>query len=105
MKAIATAVVSLLLSAAPPFMPPKTVPMTDALKCDYSVVIAVDAAVSQLRGNTHAGLVVYKVSLDQQVIGKDGKPAFPISQLTAGTKVRIYYLVEVGAVVQEIDLE
>jgi hypothetical protein len=105
MSTLASLVLSLLLTAGPSFVPPKVAPMSDALKCDTGVLIAVDAAVNQIRVNTPAGLVFYKVSADSQVIGKDGKGAGSVGSIAPGTRVRVYYVVDDGAKVQEIDLE
>ena len=99
---------SILLTAAlgsSPFPPPKLAPQSDQLKCDSGVVVAADAAVGQLRVNTSAGLVIFKAPGDTQVVGADGKPAGTVSALKPGQKVRVYYVVDDGAKVNEVDLE
>jgi hypothetical protein len=104
MNLIASAVVALVLSGTP-FPPPKLAPVTDQLKCDTGMVVAADAAIGQLRVNTPAGLVIYKAPGDTQVIGTDGKPAGTVKDLKPGQKVRVYYVVDDGAKVSEVDLE
>jgi len=104
MNLIATALVALALSATP-FPPPKLAPLTDQLKCDSGTVVAADTTVGQLRVNTSAGLVIFKAPADTQVVGTDGKPAGTIATLKAGQKIRVYYVVDDGAKVSEINLE
>ena len=103
MNLLFAAVVALVLLATP-FPPPKVAPVTDQLKCDTGMVVASDAALGQLRVNTPAGLVVYKAPPDTQVVGADGKPAGTVRELKPGQKVRVYYVVDDGAKVQEVDL-
>jgi hypothetical protein len=98
-----------LLLAGLPFPAPKLAPANDAMKCDHAVVIAVDAGISQLRANTAAGLMVYKIPPQAQVLGADGRPSGTVSGLRAGQRIRVYYsvndLVSDGAHVAEIDLD
>ena len=89
----------------PHFIPPKTVPLTDQLKCDTGTVVAVAAAVSQLRVNTPAGLVIYMVSPSAQVLTFKGAPSGTVANLQSGTKIRIYYVIDNGARVSEISLD
>jgi len=100
----ASALVAALLSSSP-FPPPKLAPMSDLLKCDTGIVVAADAALGQLRVNTPAGLVIYKAPGETQVVGADGKPAGMVKELKPGQKVRVYYIVDDGAKVSEVDLE
>jgi hypothetical protein len=58
-----------------------------------------------MRGKTVAGVVTYKVAADVPVMGGDGKAAGTPVDLKAGQKVRVYYVVDKGAIVREIDLE
>jgi len=105
MNLIASAMATVVLLATP-FPPPKVAPMTDQLKCDWGVVVAADAALGQLRVNCASGLVIFKAPADTQVIGTDGKPAgIQVKDLKPGQKVRVYYVVDDGARVSEVDLE
>lgn len=107
MNLLASALFALAVAAAPstPFPPPKLAPLTDQLKCDTGVVVAADTALGQLRVNTPAGLVIYKIASDTQVIDAQGKPAGAATALQAGQKVRVYYVLDDGAKVSELDLE
>lgn len=91
--------------AGTPFPPPKLAPVSDQLRCDSGVLVAADSAMGQLRVNTPAGLVVFKAATDTQVVGADGKPAGTVTVLKPGQKVRVYYVVDDGAKVSEVDLE
>jgi hypothetical protein len=91
--------------AAPPFPAPRLAPVTDKTKCDTGTVLTVEPARSELRVTTPAGVVTYKAPADAQVFDKDGKPAGAASRLVAGQAVRVYYVVEDGARVVEIDLQ
>jgi hypothetical protein len=74
-------------------------------KCDRATVILVDTAKGELKGSTKAGVVTYKIGPDIQVFDKDGKPAGAPGKLEKGTNVLVYYVVDDGAKVQEIDLQ
>ncbi|MGC4116746.1 MAG: hypothetical protein QM765_19740 [Myxococcales bacterium] len=104
MNLIASLLVAVALTGTP-YPPPKLAPQSDQLKCDTGVVVAADASLGQLRVNTPAGLVVFKAAADTQLIGADGKPAGTVTSLKPGQKVRVYYVVEDGAKVSEVDLE
>jgi uncharacterized protein YcfJ len=109
---ILAAVAALALSAEPapaaahlPFPAPRAVAVTDKTKCDYAVVLSVEPVRGILRTTTPAGVITYHAGPEVQVFAKDGKPQGPISTLTVGQKVRVYYLVNEGAIAQEVDLE
>lgn len=104
MSLLASALCAFAFAAAP-YPPPKLAPVTDHLKSDTGVVVAADVAVGQLRVSTPAGLVVYKVPGDMQVLGADAKPAGNVAGLKAGQRIRIYFVVDDGAKVSEVDLE
>ena len=110
MKAIAASLLFLALSAEPfvppktPYYPPKTVPVSNNQKCDWGTVVAVDVALSQLRVKAPAGLITFQVSAQAPVIGADGKQTGTVAGLTRDTRVRVYYVVDDGAKVQEVDL-
>jgi len=110
MKAIALGLLFLSLGAEPfvppksPYIPAKTVPASTNQKCDWGTVVAVDAALSQLRVKAPDGQVTFQVSAQAPVIGADGKSVGTVAGLNPGTKVRVYYVVDDGAKVQEVDL-
>src|SRR5437016_13413258 len=95
---------ALLAQATPPYPAPKLVPVADRLNCDFGPVLSLDPAKGELRLTTPAGVVTYKVS-EAQVIGADGKPKGGAGTLSVGQRVRVYYVLEDGAKVSEIDLE
>ena len=101
---VATLSLALALTGLP-FPAPRLVQVTDRTKCDMGVVIAVDAAKSEMRATTPAGVVTYKTGPDVQVFEKDGQPLGAVSKLQQGQRVRVYYYVDNGAIAQEIDLE
>ena len=79
--------------------------MTDDLKSDSGVLIAVDAGRAELRLSTTAGPVTYKVAPEPPVFGADGKPAGSVADLKAGQRVRVYYLIKKdGPHLNEVDL-
>jgi hypothetical protein len=88
-----------------PYPAPRVIQPTNDTKCDWGPVLQVDAKKGELKVTTPAGIVTYKFQPDAQVIGKDGKSTGPAASLAPGTRVRIYYLIQDGAKVQEIDLE
>lgn len=91
--------------AALPFEAPRVLQPAKETKCDRGAVLHGDAARGELRVTTAAGVVTFRVAPDLQALGRDGKAAGAALALRAGTKVRVYYVVEDGAKVQEIDLE
>jgi hypothetical protein len=103
------AALALALAAQPAskavFWPPRAVPVTEKLKCDYGTVLTVNPEKRQFQATTPAGVVTYQAGNEVQVLDRAGKPAGPVSRLRPGSKVRVYYLVEDGARVQEVDLE
>jgi hypothetical protein len=94
---------ALALSALP-FPPPRVAPVTSSTKCDRATVLLVDSAKGELKGTTTAGVVTYRISQDVQVFDKAGKPAGAATGLAAGAKIRVYYVIDDGAKVQEVDL-
>lgn len=101
------AALALALSAQPalPFPPPRLAPVTERLKCDTGTVLTVTFEKSQFQATTPAGVVTYRVGLETQVFDREGRPVGAVSRLAPGDKVRVYYLVEDGARVLEVDLE
>ena len=94
-----------LAHSALPYPAPRLAQPTQAMKCDRATVLLVDSAKGELKGTTAAGVVTYRIAVDVQVFDKDGKPAGAATALAQGTKIRIYYVLEDGAKVQEIDVE
>ena len=96
----------ILMSTSPlPFPAPKIIQATDALRSDVGTVVAVDTAKAQVRMNAPAGEITYKVA-EAQVVGPDGKPAAGgLAALKSGQNVRVYYVVDKGAIAKEIDIQ
>ena len=93
-----------LALAGLPYPAPRLIQPTAATKCDRATVVSVDAAKRVMKGMTKAGLVTYQIGPDVQVFDKAGKPAGAPTALTQGTEILVYYVVDDGAKVQEIDL-
>ncbi len=91
--------------AALPFPTPRVTGVTSSTKCDRATVLLVDAAKGELKGTTPAGVVTYRISPDVPVFDRAGQPAGAATSLKPGTRIRLYYVLEDGARVQEIDLE
>jgi len=107
---ILAAALSLSLAlAAPgdklPYPAPRIAPVTDRLKCDFATILTVNWEKNVIQATTPAGVISYKAGMDAQVLDKQGQPLGAVSKLAPGDKVRIYYLVEDGARVLEIDQE
>ena len=107
MPALAALALSLSLAAAPllPFPAPRLITVTEKTKYDPGVVVSVDSAKGELRVKCAAGLVTFKIGPDVQVFDAAGKPQGSPAGLTAGQKVRVWYVVDGGAKVQEIAVE
>jgi hypothetical protein len=107
MPVLALALAALALAAPPhlPYPAPRLLQPTEKTKCDMGEVLVVEPTKGELKMKTPAGIVTYKAGADVQVFDKDGKPIGPISALAPGQKARIYYVVDDGARVGEIDLE
>jgi len=87
------------------FPSPRSIKETPELKCDRATIESVDLTKSEMRGKTLAGLITYQVAAQVPVMGTDGKAAGTPADLKAGQKVRVYYVLDKGARVREIDLE
>jgi hypothetical protein len=93
------------LAVALPYPAPRSIQATPpTTKCDRATVVLVDAVRGELKGSTKAGVVTYRIGPDVQVFDKDGKPAGAATKLAQGQNVLVYYVVDDGAKVQEIDL-
>lgn len=96
---------ALALSALPYPAPRQIQANPPVTKCDRATVLLVDAAKGEMKGTTVAGVVTYKIGPDVPVLGKDAKPAGPWTALAQGTRLLVYYVIDDGAKVQEIDLQ
>jgi hypothetical protein len=103
MTALALALAATL--ATLPYPAPRLLQPTKDTKCDAGSVLAVDGAKGELKLTTTAGVVTFRLGPDVQAFDKDGKPAGPAAAIAAGTRVRVYYLLDDGPRVQEIDVE
>jgi hypothetical protein len=101
----AAALLAAAALAASPFQPPRVLQATRDTKCDRGTVLHGDAARGELRVTTAAGVVTYRVGPELQAVGTDGKPSGAAVGLAAGTKVRVYYVVEDGARALEVDVD
>ncbi len=96
---------ALLLVSMAQFPSPQRVAVTQGMKCDWGSVVSVKpAAHSTLVVKTVAGPVTYQLSPDTLVLGVDKEPR-DIVALKPETRVRIYYILDNGPQVAEIDLE
>jgi hypothetical protein len=99
------AALAALATLALPYPAPRSIQANPpTTKCDRATVILVDTAKGEMKGSTKAGTVTYRVSLDVQVFDKEGKPFGGVGRLTQGTNVLVYYVVDDGAKVLEIDV-
>lgn len=94
-----TLVLATLLQSAP-FPAPQRVPVTDALKCDWGTVVSASPFIVQ----TPSGPVTYAVNADLQALGADGQTKGPVATLKPNAKVRVYYVLDNGARLTEVDL-
>jgi len=91
--------------AALPYPAPRQLQPTKDTKCDWGSVLLVDAAKGELKATTAAGVVTFKLGADVNFLDRDGKPAGAATGVAQGTRVRVYYVLDDGAKVQEIDAE
>jgi hypothetical protein len=94
---------ALLLLTALPFPAPKIVPASDKMKCDWGSVTSVKADASELVIATAAGPVTFQTKAAVAVVGLDGKPLSGLTELKPGQRVRVYYIVENGTKLLEVD--
>jgi hypothetical protein len=87
-----------------PFPAPRLIQATDKTKCDWGPVASIAPNGSQIVVTTPAGPVTYKTGAEVQVVGTDGKPLGNMTVLHVGQGVRVYYVVNEGAIAQEVDL-
>ena len=91
--------------AALPYPAPRLLQPTKDTKCDRGSVLLVDTSRGEIKVTTTAGVVTFKVGPDVQLFDKAGKPAGAVTGVAPGTRVRVYYVLDDGAKVQEIDVE
>jgi phage baseplate assembly protein gpV len=101
---------ALLLAVAPsppplPFPAPRLLQVTERTKFDPGTVLGFDAEKAELRIQCAAGVVTFKVAADVPVLDAAGQPIGSPARLAAGQKVRVWYVVDVGARAQEISAE
>ena len=87
-----------------PFPAPKLIPATDALRSDVGTVASIDTVKLEMKMNAPAGQITYKVG-ETQVVGSDGKAIGTATSLRVGQNVRVYYVVDNGAIAKEIDVQ
>jgi len=98
--------VALLLAAPPaPFPAPRLAQVTERTKFDPGTVLGYDAAKGELRIQCAAGVVTFKAGADVQVFDAAGVPFGSAAKLAVGQRVRVWYVVDVGARAQEISVE
>jgi hypothetical protein len=103
MTALALALAATL--AALPYPAPRQLQPTKDTKCDAGSVLLVDGARGEMKVTTAAGVVTFRIGADVQAVDREGRPAGAASALAPGTRVRVYYVLDGGPRVQEIDLE
>jgi hypothetical protein len=96
--------IALLAAGNLPFPAPKLIPVTDALRSDAGVIRALDLNAMEMKMGASAGEILFKIST-VQVAGRDGRALGGPATLRTGESVRVYYLVENGAIAKEIDVQ
>jgi hypothetical protein len=102
MKPLAVAAAVALL--APAFPPPKLLPETPDMKCDWGSITTLQIDRPEIVLSTDAGPLVLTVGPGVKVAGLDGKPLDSVKALRPGQHVRAYYVVDAGAKAREIDV-
>jgi hypothetical protein len=95
---------ALLTAGNLPFPAPKLIPATDALRSDSGVIRTLDLAAMEMKMAASAGEITFKVSA-AQVAGPDGRALGGPATLRVGQAIRVYYVVDNGAIAKEIDVE
>jgi hypothetical protein len=98
------AAVAALVVGSLPYPAPRLLVPSEATKCDTGTILSVDPQRSEFRMTTPAGTVVYRAGPEVQVFAADGKPAGSLAGL-AGQRARVYYVLDGGARVAEVDLQ
>jgi|HubBroStandDraft_4_1064222.scaffolds.fasta_scaffold1112556_2 hypothetical protein len=102
MKPLALAAAVALL--APAFPPPKLVPQTPDMKCDWGSIATPAIDRPEIVLSTDAGPFVLAVGPGVKVVALDGAELGSVKALHAGQHVRAYYVVDTGAKAREIDV-
>ncbi len=92
-------------AAPPPFQAPHHIPITASLKCDWGSVVQVDAQAGRLLIQTPIGVVTFIVAAGESVWGADGNIATTVGALRVGQPIRVYFHVQDGARVDEVDVD
>src|ERR1700684_1835688 len=98
----ASLVAASLLSLAYPA--PVHITPTDQTRCDWGTVSQVNAAESKLILSTSIGMITFLADPNGLVYGTDGAQAGTVAGLKNGQNVRVYFVVDNGAKVSEVDL-
>jgi hypothetical protein len=96
--------ITLLAVGNLPFPAPKLIQVTDALRSDAGVIRTLDLNAMEMKMGASAGEIIFKIST-AQVAGPDGRALGGPATLRTGQSVRVYYLVENGAIAKEIDVQ
>jgi hypothetical protein len=91
--------------APPPFPPPRGIAVTPDLRSDLGTAQKVDAPQGVLLCSTTAGIVTYRVAPAVRLYDREGRPVGGLDRLVVGNAVRVYYVVNQGAIAQELDLQ
>jgi hypothetical protein len=91
--------------SALPYAAPRQLQPTKDTKSDTGAVLLVDTAKGEMKVTTAAGVVTFRIGPDVQAFDKDGKPAGAATAIAPATQVRVYYVLDGGPKVQEIDLQ
>jgi hypothetical protein len=94
----------LLLGANLPFPAPKVSAVTDDTKFASGTIASVDTQKGEFKVTTPAGIVTFRLSPAALLVGANGQ-ATSLAALHAGQNVYVYYLVQNGAVVAEVDAQ
>jgi hypothetical protein len=93
-----------LLAPTPPFPAPKFVPVTAEMKCDWGPIASLGSDHATMVITTEAGALTLKIGSDVKVAGTPEAPKRSLDSLRVGENVRVYYLVDGGANLQEVDV-
>lgn len=105
MKPLLLAAAIALLAPTPPFPPPRLLPPSPDLRCDFGAVDEHRAEKDELVLRTDAGALTLRVGDGVKVVDADGKPLASVADLRRGQRVRAYYVVQKGARLREVDVE
>ena len=93
-----------LLAPTPPFPAPKFVPVTAEMRCDWGPIASLASDLATMVITTEAGPLTLKIGSDVKVGGTNEAPKRSLESLRVGEGVRVYYVVDGGAKLQEVDV-